>query len=81
MLPALLGESKQGRDHLVEHARDIALRKGPWKLAPQPKGPTELYNLSKDIGETKNVAAENPQVVTEMTAMLEKIRSAGRSRP
>ena len=32
VLPALLGESKHGREHLVEHAGRLALRKGPWKL-------------------------------------------------
>jgi hypothetical protein len=33
-----------------------------------------LYNLTTDLGETKNVAAEHPQVVQEMTALLQKIR-------
>jgi hypothetical protein len=42
--------------------------------------PVELYNLAGDIGETRNVAAANPQVVREMTAMLEGIRTSGRSR-
>ena len=88
MLPALLGASRQGRDHLVEHSGFIALRRGQWKLVPareaqgvKAAAPVELYNLAGDIGETKNVAAENPQVVREMTATLEGIRTSGRSRP
>jgi arylsulfatase A-like enzyme len=97
VLPALLNESTQARDHLVEHARGIALRKGPWKLIPpqmgggaaqkQKKntertgsGRMELYNLADDLGETKNLAEQNPDVAREMSAMLEKIRAAGRSR-
>ncbi|MDP2999306.1 MAG: arylsulfatase [Bryobacterales bacterium] len=88
MLPALLGESRQGRDHLVEHAQGIALRKGPWKLIPareaqgkKAASSLELFNLAGDIGETKNVAAANPEVVREMSALLENIRKSGRSRP
>ncbi len=82
VLPALLGESKEGRDHLVEHAGGQSLRKGPWKLVPKtPRGPAELFDLSRDLGETKSVAAEHPEIVTGMTELLEKLRSQGRSRP
>lgn len=82
VLPALLGQSKTGRDHLVEQANRLALRKGSWKyVAPLPnKAGEELYNLSADPGEGKDLAAEKPEVVAEMRAMLEKIHSAGRSR-
>lgn len=81
VLPALLGQSKKGREEIVEHARGIALRKGPWKLIPPAgKGEVELYNLASDVGETKNVAAENPQIVKAMSAELERISAAGRSR-
>jgi arylsulfatase A-like enzyme len=91
VLPALLGQSKKGREHLLEHSGVVAIRKGPWKLIParpqppnarrQVGGPVELYNLAQDIGETKNVAAENPEIVRELAAMLEKQRTSGRTRP
>ena len=88
ILPALLGESRRGRDHLAEYSGIVALRQGPWKLVParegkggKPGAPVELYNLAEDIGETKNVAAENPRIVQEMSAFLEKLRAEGRSRP
>jgi arylsulfatase A-like enzyme len=91
VLPALIGDSKQGRDHLVEHAQGLALRKGPWKLIPArpqaagKKGkdgaPLELYDLTQDLGEMRNIAAGNPRIVEEMAAMLEKLRADGRSRP
>jgi arylsulfatase A-like enzyme len=92
MLPALLGRSRKGRDHVIEHARDLAIRKGNWKLIPAgaarqnvKDGPAareaELFDLARDLGETKNLAERRPDLVQEMTAMLEKFRAAGRTRP
>ncbi len=40
---------------------------------PLPVG-HELYNLSDDIGETKDVAAENPEIVKQLEALAEKAR-------
>jgi arylsulfatase A-like enzyme len=93
-LAALLGESKSGRDHLVEHAAALAIRQGTWKLVPHAgadgsgaskkaakkadAGP-ELYDLSADLGETRNVAAEHPDRVKAMAELLEKVKSAGRT--
>lgn len=74
VLPALLGELKEGRDHLVEHAGGLGLRKGPWKyIPPRGRGPGELYNLADDLGETKNLAAGNPDLVRDLSALLEKV--------
>ena len=38
VLPALLGESQQGRDHLVEQAAGLSIRMGNWKLVPKRPG-------------------------------------------
>jgi arylsulfatase A-like enzyme len=94
ILPALLGEKldKPCRDHLVEHGNVLALRKGTWKLVPaagskakkgKGRGPaaTELYDLTDDIGETKNLSAQHPEIVKEMAALLQQVRQKGRSRP
>lgn len=95
VLPALLGEKldRPCRDHLVEHGNRLALRQGPWKLVPAGawggkakkakagKAPSELFDLADDLGETKNVAANHPERVREMTALLERVRQQGRSRP
>jgi arylsulfatase A-like enzyme len=97
VLPALLGDSQRGRDHLVEYANALAIRRGAWKLIPADRvtgivGPRragrnarssapELYDLASDIGETKNLAPERPEVVAELTALLDKVRTGGRSRP
>ncbi|UFH53994.1 arylsulfatase [Spirosoma sp. KNUC1025] len=43
---------------------------------PQP----QLYDLRNDLGETRNVAAQNPQVVKELTALLQDVRAKEQSR-
>jgi len=79
----------------VNHAAGLAIRRGPWKLLPANRSGTGkrgkpgatggdealLYHLPDDLGETKNVAGENPGIVKEMTALLGEIREKGRSRP
>ena len=59
-----------------------AVRMGDWKAVRLAPGtPLELYNLRDDIGETKNVAAEHPEIVKEMSDLLDEVRRKGRSRP
>ena len=54
-----------------------SLRKGDWKLirffADHDDGTDryELYNLKEDAGETADLAAENPELVRELNAILE----------
>jgi len=49
-----------------------AIRKGDWKLVKHAllPGSTELFDLSTDIGETKNVALMHPEIVADLTARL-----------
>lgn len=42
------------------------VRKGDWKLLRFPDRPAELYNISKDITENKNLAAKYPEKVKEL---------------
>ena len=93
---ALLGRSPTGRDHLVEHAGTLSLIQGDWKYIQPGKGAKfnkstniemgndtepQLYNLRDDLGEKNSRAAQNPEKVKEMAALLQKIRQQGRSRP
>ena len=41
----------------------------------------QLYDLATDLAETRNVHAENPEVVAKLTALLETYVSRGRSTP
>ncbi|MGE0696355.1 MAG: hypothetical protein AB7O59_19725, partial [Pirellulales bacterium] len=60
-----------------------SLRQGPWKLVfaadEQGQTPVQLYHLDSDLGETKNVAAAQPQLVAEMRALMEQFIRAGRT--
>ena len=42
---------------------------------------TQLYDLSTDIAETKNLTAEHPEIVTKLTQQLQTLITAGRSTP
>jgi len=96
ILPALLGRTKQGRKHLVEHSRVLSIIKGDWKYIHPGKGPKinkntntelgtslepQLYNLKTDLAEKNNAALQNPAKLKELSALLEKIKTDGRSRP
>lgn len=96
LLPALLGESPSGLDHLVEHAAALSLIQGHWKYIEPNALPTvnrgtntelgndpepQLYDLSQDIGEHHNIAALHPAKTRELARLLQEIRDAGRSRP
>jgi arylsulfatase A-like enzyme len=51
-------------------------RRGDWKLirffydGPEQTDRFELYNLKSDIGETKNLAAEHPDMVKKLDALI-----------
>jgi hypothetical protein len=40
-----------------------------------------LYNLTSDPGERTDVSAAHPEIIQRLTAQLDKLISAGRSRP
>ena len=95
ILPALLGETSTGRDHLIEQAGTLALRVGNWKLIEPNKAPAvsqnvnievgngpqpQLYDLSTDLGERHNVAEQHADRVAEMVAKLKQLKDAGRTR-
>lgn len=46
-----------------------------------PDAPGQLYNIADDLGETKNLYHQHPEIVKELKALLEETKKNGRSRP
>ena len=80
-VPTLTGHADKQKQHefLVwefhGYGGQQAVRMGDWKAVrtgcfKNPEGAVELYNLAKDIGESKNVAAEHPDRVKEMAGIM-----------
>jgi arylsulfatase A-like enzyme len=83
VLPALLGESPDGREELVEQGRNIALRQKNWKYIEPARpnaGPNQpqLYDLGTDLAEQHNLAQEQPEKLKELSKVLDRIRKSGR---
>ena len=51
------------------------------KLILADRGPAELYDLSADPGETRNLAAERPELAAELGARLEAWSGGWRPAP
>lgn len=77
ILPTLLGRVRQQVRHeflyweFHEQGKKQAVRMGDWKgvrlnVAKDPDGPIELYNLKDDMGETRNIAARQPEIVAKI---------------
>ena len=86
ILPALRGESQKAHDALYWEFHEAgfhqAVRMGDWKgVRKGMKEPLELYDLSKDVGETKNLAAEHPEIVKQMEQYLATARTESEQWP
>jgi arylsulfatase A-like enzyme len=86
VLPALLGETKAGRDKLVEHDgfRTLAFRDGLWKFIepdmrarPVYSASGALYDLGRDLGETNNLNAAHPETSKKLSGELNQVEQAG----
>src|SRR5207244_10372128 len=65
----------------------LCLGSGGWS-APRPGKddvtglpPVQLFDLEADIGETKNLQDDHPEMVEQLVQLLEKYVAAGRSMP
>jgi len=75
----------------------FSIRQGKWKLIlglgsggfskpktykPKPGEPKgQLYNLEDDFAESRNLWSEQPQIVEQLTSLLEKYKQQGHTRP
>ncbi len=78
IVPELLGEEVAGRKQELhkylywELGQQVAVREGSWKaLRARRKSPWALYDLKKDISETRDVAAKNAAVLARLKGFAE----------
>jgi arylsulfatase A-like enzyme len=89
LIGAFLGTSNKGRSVYVEQGGALAIVKDGWKYITPNKGAAydkavgietgnstepQLYNLNKDVGEKNNLAAQYPEKVKELSALLKTIK-------
>ena len=83
IVPTLLGHSDKQKKHeylyweFYEKGGRIAVRLGDYKgvrmnVAKNPDAPVELYKVTEDLGEVKNIAADHPQVVARIREIMEE---------
>lgn len=79
MLPALLGQNDQQSHGFMywERLGVSAVRMDNWKAyAPEgytnPDGVIELYDLSTDIGEKNDLAADHPDIVSKIRTIVQE---------
>jgi arylsulfatase A-like enzyme len=89
VLPALLGDARTGRAHLVEQANVLSLRQGSWKFIEPGEGPKrleatntetglaptpQLYHLTADLGETQDLAGHEADRLRQFEKTMQEIR-------
>jgi arylsulfatase A len=89
-LKVLTGKSAHGRDFVIEHANPLSIIKGNWKYIEPNSGEAndnkvhnelgnslelQLYDLSNDIGEKKNLYKINLAKTKELAILLYEVKS------
>ncbi len=83
-------DRKRGRAHIVENAGTLSITVDGWKYIAPSGGAAknhevnielgnsrepQLYNLTEDMGERNNLAAQYPERVARLSALLEEVRT------
>jgi arylsulfatase len=80
LLPTLTGKQAAQKQHEYlywEHARKHqAVRMGRWKgIRHLPDMTIELYDLENDLGETRDVASQHPEIVQKIAGIMKTGRT------
>jgi arylsulfatase A len=84
MLPALKGKKQKTHEYLywefTEKGGKQAIRMGKWKavrlnVLEDQAADIELYDLDQDLEETRNIAAEHPEIIRIMETLFKSART------
>jgi arylsulfatase A len=85
MMPVLLGQGEQATHDTLyweffERGGKRAILKDKWKLILYKTNTdldprVELFDLSRDMSETKNVASQHPEVISELRKLMDSART------
>ena len=67
----LLGKKDAQSQHQLHYYENEGIRRGDWKLVKKGSR-SELYDLSKDPGERKDLSRSHPELVKELDRALQK---------
>lgn len=87
VLPTILGKQQDLSNRTLyweffENGFQQAVRQGYWKAIRMAPGKAlELYDLSKDESESNNIAANHPDIIAEMEAILKTARTPSENWP
>ena len=84
LIPELLATRTTGVREATIHqsaSADLAIRRGPWKLIFMKDGSRKLYNLDTDLSEAQNTLATNSEIAKDLTMLMQRYISTGRSTP
>jgi arylsulfatase A-like enzyme len=74
--PALVAGKTLPRPAFLIASHDIACFDGDWKLIEAGDGKRALFNLAKDIGEAKDLAGEQPEILKALGAKLDELKKS-----
>jgi arylsulfatase A len=85
----LLGQPQEPRRYLYRefpsYGGQQSIRVGDWKAIRQNMGKgnltIELYNVADDIGESKDVSSDHPDVVQRLASMMSEVRTPSEEFP
>ncbi|MBC8353942.1 MAG: arylsulfatase [Planctomycetes bacterium] len=83
IVPTLLGKGDEQAEHeslyweFSSRGRSQAARLGKWKgvrvnLKNNPDAPIELYDLSVDLAEERDIASKHPEIVSKLKAVMQR---------
>ena len=68
----LLGKKDARSPHQLHFYENEGIRRGDWKLVKKARSKLELYDLSKDLGERKDLSGKHPEMVQELDRLLKE---------